>query len=44
MTSSNWLHTFTEPIRHSQFLRVLLIGFLVLLLQIPVAMINGVIG
>ena len=44
MTSSNWLHTFTEPIRNSQFLRVLLIGFLVLLLQIPVAMINGVIG
>lgn len=42
--SSNWLQDATEPIRNSKLLRVLLIGFLVLLLQIPIEMISGVIG
>ncbi len=42
--SNNWLQDATEPIRNSKLLRVLLIGFLVLLLQIPIEMISGVIG
>ena len=42
--SNNWLQDATEPIRNSQLLRVLLIGFLILLLQIPIVMIDGVIG
>src|SRR5437867_3358083 len=33
-----------NAVRHSRLLRVLLIGFLVLLLQIPIAMIEGQIG
>jgi inner membrane protein len=33
-----------NAVRHSRLLRVLLIGFLVLLLQIPIAMIRGQIG
>lgn len=33
-----------DSLRRSQLLRVLLIGFLVLLLQIPIAMISGLIG
>ena len=41
---NNWLQDATEPIRNSKLLRVLLIGFLVLLLQIPIGMISGVIG
>ena len=40
---NNWLQSFTESIRNSQLLRVLLIGFLILLLQIPIVMIRGVI-
>jgi len=35
---------FVNPVRKSQLIRVLLIGFLVLLLQIPIAMIQGLIG
>ena len=42
--SNNWLQDATEPIRNSKLLRVLLIGFLILLLQIPIGMISGVIG
>ncbi len=42
--SNNWLQDATEPIRNSKLLRVLLIGFLILLLQIPIEMISGVIG
>lgn len=42
--SNNWLQHATEPIRNSKLLRVLLIGFLILLLQIPIEMIGGVIG
>ena len=42
--SNNWLQDATEPIRNSKLLRVLLIGFLILLLQIPIMMIDGVIG
>ena len=42
--SNNWLQDATEPIRNSRLLRVLLIGFLILLLQIPIVMIDGVIG
>ena len=41
---NNWLQDATEPIRNSKLLRVLLIGFLILLLQIPIGMISGVIG
>ena len=40
---NNWLQSFIESIRNSQLLRVLLIGFLILLLQIPIVMIRGVI-
>ena len=42
--SNDWLQDATEPIRNSKLLRVLLIGFLILLLQIPIGMISGVIG
>ena len=42
--TNNWLQGITASIRTSQLLRVLLIGFLILLLQIPIAMIRGVIG
>ena len=42
--TNNWLQSITESIHNSQFLRVLLIGFLILLLQIPIVMIRGVIG
>ena len=41
--TNNWPQSITESIRTSQLLRVLLIGFLVLLLQIPIGMIRGVI-
>ncbi len=36
--------TLIGAVRGSMLLRVLLIGFLILLLQIPIAMINGLIG
>ena len=42
--ANNWLQSITESICNSQLLRVLLIGFLILLLQIPIVMIRGVIG
>lgn len=43
-TTNNWPQGILESIRNSQLLRVLLIGLLILLLQIPIAKINGVIG
>ncbi len=41
---NNWTHSVLESIRNSQLIRVLLIGFLILLLQIPVGKIRGLIG
>ena len=41
--TNNWPQSVMESIRTSQLLRVLLIGFLILLLQIPIVMIRGVI-
>ncbi|MBA4716660.1 MAG: cell envelope integrity protein CreD [Verrucomicrobiales bacterium] len=41
--SNNWIIPAMESIRSSLFLRTLLIGFLILIMQIPVVMINGVI-
>jgi len=40
---SNWANTTTESIRKSPFLRILVIGFLVLLFHIPTGMIQNVI-
>lgn len=42
--TDNWPQTITDPLRNSQLMRVLLIGFLVLLLMIPIMMIGSVIG
>ena len=41
--SNNWIVPAKESLRKSLFLRTLLIGFLILIMQIPVVMINGVI-
>ena len=41
--SNNWIVPAMESLRKSLFLRTLLIGFLILIMQIPVVMINGVI-
>jgi len=42
--TNNWPRSILESIRRSHLLRVLLIGFLILLLLPPIAMIRGVIG
>jgi len=41
--TDNWLLPIMESIKKSLFLRTLLIGFLILIMQIPIVMINGVI-
>lgn len=41
---NKWTHSVLESGRNSQLIRVLLIGFLILLLQIPVAMIQTIIS
>lgn len=42
--SNNWIIPAMESIRSCLFLRTLLIGFLILIMQIPVVIINGVIS
>lgn len=41
---NNWASNILEPVRNSQLIRILLIGFLILLLQIPIGMIRGIIS
>lgn len=38
------LQSIVEPVKRSHLIRILLVGFLILLLQIPIAMIRGVIN